>query len=100
MEYAVHWAYEVFLGVEFWDYSRVPGNLQGRVCLPFTLAWGVLTAITVWFVHPLVSSLAAKIPAAATFGFLLLFTVDAVCSARFLWMTHDVEELRVTGWSL
>ena len=100
VEYAVHWAYETFLGVEFWDYSRMPGSLGGRVCLPFTLAWGMLTALTVWYVHPLVASLAAAIPTWATFGFLLLFSVDAVCSARFLWVTHDVEELRITGWSI
>lgn len=100
VEYAVHWAYETFLGVEFWDYSHLPGSIGGRVCLPFTLAWGVLTALTVRFVHPLTATLTAAIPAWATFAFLLLFSVDAVCSARFLWVTHDVEELRVTGWSI
>lgn len=100
VEYVVHWAYETFLGVEFWDYSKVPGNLKGRVCLPFTLAWGLLAAFTVWFFHPLAAALAARIPAAATYGFLLLFSVDAVCSARFLWVTRNIEELRVTGWSL
>ena len=100
VEYAVHWAYETFLGVEFWDYSHIPGNLGGRICLPFTLAWGVLAALTVWYVHPLAAALAASIPTWGTFAFLLLFSVDAVCSARFLWVTHDVEELRVTGWSI
>lgn len=100
VEYAYHWAGERFLGVHFWDYAQVPGNLQGRVCLPFTLAWGVLAALTVWYVHPLAAALAAAIPAWGTFAFLLLFSVDAVCSARFLWVTHDVEELRVTGWSI
>ena len=100
MEYAVHWVYETFLGVEFWDYSHLPGSVGGRVCLPFTLAWGVLAALTVWYVHPLAAALAAAIPAWGTFAFLLLFSVDAVCSARFLWVTHDVEELRVTGWSI
>lgn len=98
VEYAVHWAYETFLGVAFWDYSQVPGNLGGRVCLPFTLAWGVLAALTVWYVHPLVSALAAAVPAWGTFVFLLLFSADAVCSARFLQVTHNVEELRITGW--
>lgn len=100
VEYAVHWAYDVLLGVEFWDYSRLPGSLGGRVCLPFTLVWGLLTALTVWYVHPWAAALAASIPAWATFAFLLLFSVDAVCSARFLWVTHDVEELRITGWSI
>lgn len=100
VEYVYHWVGERFLGVRFWDYARVPGNLRGRVCLPFTLAWGVLAALTVWYVHPLAAALAAAIPAWGTFAFLLLFSVDAVCSARFLWVTHDVEELRVTGWSI
>ena len=35
-EYGVHWACETFLGVRFWDYSGVPGNVGGRVCLLFT----------------------------------------------------------------
>ena len=85
---------------ESWHYSHLPGSVGGRVCLPFTLAWGVLAALTVWYVHPLAAALAAAIPAWGTFAFLLLFSVDAVCSARFLWVTHDVEELRVTGWSI
>jgi len=100
VEYGVHWAYEVLLGVRFWDYSRVPGNLRGRICLPFSLAWGVLAALAVWLVQPPLAALTVGIPPAATYGFLLLFTVDAICSIRFLWVTHDVEELRVTGWSI
>ena len=34
VEYAVHWAYETFLGVEFWDYSRMPGSLGGGSACP------------------------------------------------------------------
>lgn len=94
VEYAVHWGYETFLGVRFWDYSGVFGNLRGRVCLPFTLAWGLLTAAAVRLLHPAVAGWAAQIPAEWTYGFLLFFTADAVCTARFLWETHDVEALR------
>ena len=100
VEYACHWAGERFLGVRFWDYSRVPGNLQGRVCLPFSVAWGLLAALAIRFLQPAVHFLAAWFPAPVTYGFLLLFITDAICSARFLWITHDVEELRVTGWSI
>lgn len=100
VEYAVHWAYETLLGVRFWDYSQVPGNLRGRVCLPFSIAWGLLAALAVWFLQHAIHSLAAWFPAAVTYGFLLIFITDAICSARFLWVTHDVEELRVTGWSI
>ena len=89
VEYAVHWAYDALLGVRFWDYSGVRGNLHGRVCLPFTLAWGALTAAAVWLVQPALVWLAAGIPPAATLAALVLFAADAVCSARFLVLTHD-----------
>ncbi len=94
VEYACHWAGERFLSVRFWDYSRTPGNLRGRVCLPFTLAWGPLTALAVRAVHPGVAALAAAVPPAATYACLLLFTADAVCSLYFLRATGDLASLR------
>ena len=93
VEYGVHWAYEMLLGVRFWDYSQVPGNLHGRVCLPFTLAWGVLSAAAVWWVQPWVEALVREIPPAVTYGFLMIFAADALLTARFLWVTHDIEGL-------
>lgn len=94
VEYAYHWACDVFLGVRFWDYSAVPGNLQGRVCLPFSLAWGLLTAIAVWLLQPPLDILISGIPPVATYVALLVFTADAVCSIRFLSVTHSVAALR------
>lgn len=95
VEYAVHWGYETLLGVRFWDYSHLPGNLRGRVCPAFTLAWGVLTAAAVWLLQPGIAALTARVPAAVTYLLLLVFTADAVCSARFLQVTGDVEGLRL-----
>lgn len=94
VEYAVHWAYDAFLHVRFWDYSRVWGNLRGRVCLPFTAVWGVLTALVVWWIQPGVAALAARVPGEVTYVCLLVFTADALVSARLLWVTGDVELLR------
>lgn len=31
------------LGQQVWDYSQVPLNLLGQVCLPYSLLWGVLS---------------------------------------------------------
>lgn len=97
VEYAVHWAYEALLGVRFWDYGQMRGNLRGRVCLTFTLAWGVLTAVSVWWIQPWVEALARRIPPEATYLFLLVFTADALLSARFLWVTKDIEGLRANA---
>ena len=94
VEYAYHWAGGRFLGVRFWDYARVPGNLRGRVCLPFTLAWGLLVWAAVRFVQPGVEALAAGIPPWLTYVFLLVFTGDLVCSLRFLRVTGDLKGMR------
>ena len=94
VEYAVHWAYETFLGVEFWDYSHIPGNLGGRICLPFTLAWGLLVWAAVRFVQPGAEALAAGVPAWLTYVCLLVFTADLVCSLWFLRVTGDLRGMR------
>ena len=94
VEYACHWAGQRFLNVRFWDYAQVPGNLRGRVCLPFTLAWGVLVWAAVRFVQPEVEVLAAAVPPAVTYACLLLFTADLVCSLYFLRATGDLRALR------
>lgn len=94
VEYAVHWGYETFLGVRFWDYAQVRGNLRGRVCLPFTLAWGLLTAAAVRWVQPGAEALARAVPPEVTYVCLLIFSADALLSVRFLWVTGDIEGLR------
>jgi len=94
VEYGTHWAYERFLGVRFWDYSRTFGNLRGRVCLPFSLAWGGLVWAAVTWVQPWAERLAARVPPEVTLLCLLAFTADGICSAWLLRQTGNTETLR------
>lgn len=94
VEYLYHWAGERFLNVRFWDYSRIPGNLRGRVCLPFTIAWGLLAGAAVRYAQPLAAALAAAVPPAATYAALMVFTADLVCSLYFLRVTGDLRAMR------
>ena len=98
VEYAYHWWGETFLGVRFWDYTGLPGNLRGRVCLPFSLSWGLLTVPAVTRVAPLLELLERRIPAGITWLCLMAFTADAVCSLYFLFRTHDLTALRQAVW--
>src|SRR5699024_9100506 len=41
VEYLVSWIGEMLLHVKWWDYSAVPFNIQGRVCVFFSLFWGI-----------------------------------------------------------
>ena len=35
------------LGLNVWDYSELPLNIMGQVCLPFALLWVILSAVSV-----------------------------------------------------
>ena len=38
-EFAAGCMLNIWLGLGIWDYSGMPLNLMGQVCLPFSLAW-------------------------------------------------------------
>lgn len=37
----------LWLGLTVWDYSNLPFNILGQICLPFALIWAVLVAIAI-----------------------------------------------------
>lgn len=39
-------------GRRFWDYRNMPYNLNGYICLRYSIAWGILAAAALWLVHP------------------------------------------------
>ena len=47
VEYACSWGQEMLFGSRSWDYSEVPFNLNGRICLLYSIFWGFLG---VWWI--------------------------------------------------
>ncbi|MDR2044158.1 MAG: putative ABC transporter permease [Clostridium sp.] len=37
-----------WLGLGIWDYSRMPLNFLGQICLPFSAAWAALSLFGIW----------------------------------------------------
>lgn len=37
----------IWLGLDIWDYSNMPLNLWGQICLPFSCLWFFLSAIAI-----------------------------------------------------
>jgi uncharacterized membrane protein len=66
-------------------------DVGGRICLPFTLIWGVLVVIAVRCVQPLLVSVLGSVPPALTYGVLLAVIADAFFSALVLRRTGDVD---------
>lgn len=39
LEFVFGIIFNIFLGMNVWDYSNVPLNIMGQICLPFSLIW-------------------------------------------------------------
>lgn len=63
----------------WWDYSNMPLNLGGYVCLPFSFIWGLACLVIVYFLHPLVYRILSLFPflLAAGSGIFLAFLLAA-----------------------
>lgn len=46
----------------WWDYSKMPLNIHGYVCLLFSLVWGIACVLLVKVIHPLIANLVALVP--------------------------------------
>ncbi len=83
-EWSLSVFYEKAAGAAFWNYCSLPWNINGRVCLLFSLLWGLLSLPLVYTVHPWVSQWAASIPAAVTIPAALFYLGDTATSLLLL----------------
>lgn len=93
VEYLVHYLCDTLLGVRFWDYSATRCDVNGRICLPFSIAWGILGALAVRLLQPLAAMLAARIPLPVLNALALVLAVDALYSVGVLLRWGDTELL-------
>lgn len=93
-EYLAALYHEKALGVSFWDYGDLPGSLHGRVCLPFSLAWGTLSLGLVYWLHPLLAPWLTRIPAPVSWMALITLLADGLLTAALLRSTGDAASLR------
>lgn len=93
-EYLTGTFYERVLGVRFWDYTQMPLNLNGQVCLPFSAAWTILALALVYLADPLAAWLIANIPAWLGPPALILLLSDLLVSSIALRNTGTTEVLR------
>lgn len=62
LEFVTSFLMEKLFHAKWWDYSQLPLNLQGRICLPVSIFWGFLSVVLVKLLHPRVELLIEWIP--------------------------------------
>lgn len=74
-EYICSLGQEILFGSVAWDYSHLPLNINGRVCLIYSLFWGFLGIGWIKFIYPLLSKFVEKIPKSFSKIFVICFVI-------------------------
>ena len=92
VEYVCSWGQEFFFGSRSWDYSNLPFNLNGRICLLYSVFWGVLGVLWIKNIYPRMAKVILRIPNRA--GKILTW-----CLTAFLVFNAVMSFLAVDRWS-
>lgn len=60
-EYILSYGLEAIYGIRFWNYDYLQFNLNGRICLLFSIYWGILSVVLLKFVKPLIDKIVDRI---------------------------------------
>ncbi len=91
VEYLCSLFQEILLGSRSWDYSGMPFNINGRICLLYSVFWGLLGYWWIKFLYPLMAKLILKIPnrvgKVLSYAIVVFFVFNGVVTllASFRW---------------
>lgn len=107
LEYVTSLIMELAFHTRWWDYSNLPLNIKGRICLPVSVFWGMLALFMLHILQPGVDFIIGIIPRGigeiigyiimviglVDFGFAIAFTVkfDKIL-AKLLNLRQDITE--------
>lgn len=61
VEYVLSFAMEAIYSNRFWDYSYTKYNLNGRICVTYTIFWAILSVALTKYIRPLIDIVINKI---------------------------------------
>ena len=76
---------------KWWDYSRLPLNIGGYVCLLFSLIWGVACVLIVKFVHHVIAAEVEHLP--RLLGIIVLVILNIILLADVYVTTTNVVKM-------
>ena len=74
-EYVVSWLFEMIFHLRWWDYSNMPLNINGRICVYFSIFWGFLSIYLMASLNPKIDRLINWIKSKFTIKTLKISTI-------------------------
>lgn len=62
LEYLMSYVLEAMYSVRFWDYTYTGNSINGRICILYSLFWGILSIFLLKVAKPVIDKLIDKIP--------------------------------------
>ncbi len=93
-EYVTSYVMEKLFHARWWDYTKNKFNINGRICLTNSLAFGVLGFLLIKFVNPFVVGLITKLSPTMMnilfYTILILFLIDNVISFKVIFKIKNM----------
>lgn len=84
IEYLTSYIMEKLFNTRWWDYSHVPFNVNGRICLKNSVYFGILGTALIYYINPYISGVLSLIPQnvliCISSTILVLFIADNITS--------------------
>lgn len=82
IEYSLSYILEAMYGARFWDYSYLNWNLNGRICITYSIFWGILAVILIKMIKPIIDKIINKIPNNKTINIVItvLILIDSLAT--------------------
>ncbi len=61
VEYVISLVGEFIFHIKWWDYSNMPFNINGRICIAFSFFWGILAIYLMSYLNPKIDELIDKV---------------------------------------
>lgn len=97
VEYACSWGQEMLFGSTSWDYSGMPFNLNGRICLLYSVFWGLLGILWMKSLYPRMAKWILKLPNRSGRVITIGLAVFMTCNGIISLMAVDRWSERVEG---
>ncbi len=97
IEYLCSLFQEIVFGSTSWDYSNMPFNINGRICLLYSIFWGILGILWIKYIYPRMAIWIMKIPnkigKVLTWCLLVFMIIDSLASGLVVYRWSE----RVNG---
>ena len=88
LEYFTSWIMEKLFKARWWDYSNRLLNIDGRVCLINSLAFGVLGMLGLYYINPhvekFINSFSVELISILSITLFVIFVVDFIISFNIM----------------